>query len=143
MLSYSFGMRSVQLLLLLLIGLNSTVQAQNLTIDQVINAFKSAGLEVEKPVKMGPKDFGFAPYVGEQAVRFFVPTLCEDCSGRIFSVESNADRERLSSYYIELGKRSAILFSWVFVYRNIVVQINGDLSEEKAMQYKRSLEALK
>lgn len=136
-------MKTIFTLLFLLFGVVSSASAQNFTVDRVVSAFKNAKLEVEKPVRMGPRDFGPAPYVGEQAVRFFIPSLCEDCSGRIFAVSNNADRARLTSYYVELGKQSALFFSWVFVHRNIVVQINGDLSEAKAMQYKRVLESLK
>jgi hypothetical protein len=36
-----------------------------------------------------------------------------------------------------------MLFSWVFVKDNIVVQINGDLPEEQAKKYEAALNGLK
>jgi hypothetical protein len=38
-----------------------------------------------------------------------------------------------------MGKASAAFFSWVFVKGDVVVQINGDLSEDKARQYEAAI----
>lgn len=106
--------------------------------DDVISAFRSAGLEAENPTPMGPKDFGLAPYVC-RGTRFLIPSLGEDSGGRVLSCPSTGDRDAIAAYYVGLGKRSAALFSWVFVKGNVVVQINGDLDEALARKYESAI----
>lgn len=105
----------------------------------VIAEFKAAGLEAEDVHKMAPDEYGLAPMVGEDAQRFVIPSLCSDCSGRVFLVTNDGDRARLRSYYDELAKASAAFFSWVFECKHLLLQINGDLPEEKARQYEAAL----
>lgn len=106
------------------------------TAQDVISAFKAAGLEAENPTPMGPRNYGFAPYVCK-GVRFLIPSLGEDSGGRILACPNAADRDAIAGYYERLAKKSAAFFSWVFVKGNVVVQINGDLEEEKARKYER------
>jgi hypothetical protein len=117
--------------------------AQNLTTTRVFDAFKASKLEVGKIIDMGPKDYGYAPVVGEEAKRFLIPSLGKDAGGRVFVVNNSNERARLRDYYVNLGKQSAAFYSWVFEKGNVVVQINGNLSKEKANKYKLVLEALK
>ena len=42
-----------------------------------------------------------------------------------------------------MGASFAMLFSWVFVRDNILVQINGELPEAKAKQYETALRSAK
>lgn len=107
---------------------------------KIIAAFKKAGLKAEKPVEMEPKDFGLAPFVGEEAYRFGVPQVCSDCNGRIFSVSNTTERAQLVKYYTDLGKRTAALYSWVFERSTIVLQLNGDMKRAEAMKYKAVLD---
>lgn len=108
------------------------------TSDDVIAAFRKAGLEAEIPTQMGPKNYGFAPYVCK-GVRFLIPSLGEDSGGRVLACPNTEDRDAIAGYYERLGKKSAAFFSWVFVKGNTVVQINGDLDEDKARQYERAI----
>jgi len=108
------------------------------TLDNVISAFRSAGLEAERPTPMGPKDYGLGPYVC-QGIRFLIPSLGEDSGGRVLSCQNAADRDAIAAYYDGLGKRSAALFSWVFVKGNVVVQINGELDEALARKYEGAI----
>jgi len=64
--------------------------AQAWTPEQVIMAFKAAGLEAENPTKLVKEDYGMAPLVG-QGLHFLIPSLCSDCGGRVFVVESEDD----------------------------------------------------
>jgi len=105
------------------------------TAEEVVSAFKTAGLEAEKPTRMGPKDYGMAPYVCK-GVRFLIPSLGEDSGGRVFVCSAEADRDAIARYYQDLGRRTAMLFSWVFVKGSIVVQLNGDLEEQAAEKYR-------
>lgn len=106
---------------------------------QVVDAFKIAGLEAENARPMTVDDYGMAPMLALEATRFIIPSLCADCGGRIMSFNKNEDLEVVKNYYDELAKSSALFFSWVFVKDNILVQINGDLPEPIAKQYETAL----
>lgn len=87
---------------------------------------------------MSRKDYGFAPFVGK-GTRFLIPSLGTNNGGRIFDVSNASERQGLANYYIDLGKQSAMLYSHVFTYKNIVVQINGELDDAKAKKYQAAL----
>jgi len=115
---------------------------QTWTSDQAIEAFEAATLEVEGVRPMTVDDYGPAPMTAVEGTRFLIPSLCEGCGGRVFSFASQKDLEAMEHYYVELGRATAWLFSWVFVKDNIVVQINGTLPEEQARQYEAALNAM-
>ena len=127
----------IKLLALLLI-LVITSCGKQVTGEDVIKSFKDAGLEAENTRPMTKDDYGIAPFVCE-GTRFFIPSLGADNGGRIFICENTEDRDALVNYYTELGRASAIAFSWVFTKDNVVVQINGDLPEAAARQYEAAL----
>lgn len=111
------------------------------TADDAVAAFQAAGLEAENPSVMGPDDYGAGPYVGDGR-HFFLPSVCDDCGGRVIATENIEDRDRLANYYIKLGEGSAIFYSHVFTHNNFVLQLNGDLPEEEAVKYQAALESL-
>lgn len=92
---------------------------------------------------MVPKDYELAPLVAVEGMHFLIPSLCPDCGGRIYSFASQEDLDKMRKYYVELGRSSAAFFSWVFAQDNILVQINGDLPEERAIQYEAVLNDLR
>lgn len=112
------------------------------TPEQVISAFQEQGLECESAYLMTEEDYGMAPRVDTAGWRFLIPSLCADCGGRIFTFANANDLNILKSYYDAFGQSSRALFSWTFVKDNILVQINGDLPEEKADQYRSALDSL-
>lgn len=59
------------------------------------------------------------------------------------SFSSQEDLDKTEAFYVQLGRESAILFSWTFKKDNILVQINGDLPEDKARQYESALNNLR
>lgn len=109
---------------------------------QVIEAFMLAGLEAESTYTMTKDDYGLAPMVAKEGTRFMIPSLCAGCGGRVMSFANAADLELTKAYYDELGRSSAVFFSWTFVRDNILVQINGALPEEKANAYQAALDTL-
>ncbi len=113
------------------------------TTSQAGDAILAAGLEFESPRPMEKDDYGMAPMSAQEAVRFLTPSVCADCGGRLFSFSSQADLDLMQKYYEELGRQSALLFSWVFVKDNILIQINGDLPEDQALKYQASLDGMK
>ena len=112
--------------------------ASKVTGEDVVAAFKGAGLEAESTRSMTKEDYGLAPYVCT-GTRFLIPSLGPDNGGRIFICDNEEDRDALSNYYIEMGKSSAMFFSWVFVKGDVVVQINGDLPEDIALKYEAAI----
>ena len=109
---------------------------------QVVDAFIAAELEAGSPRPMTRDDYGFAPLVAIEGTRFLIPSLCAECGGRIMSFASQGDLEKTRAYYVEMGKESAAFFSWTFVKDNILVQINGDLLEDKALLYEAALDSM-
>lgn len=118
-----------------------TGSGNEITPQDVIDAFKAAGLEVENPRPMTADDYGFAP-LGDEGIRFMIPSICPDCGGRVIKYSDKTYLEKAKTYYDTLGKESAVLFSWTFVHKDVLVQINGELPEEKALKYKSALDGL-
>lgn len=110
--------------------------------NDVVQAFKDAGLEAESVREMTKDDYGAAPMTATEGLRFYIPSLGEDNGGRIMLFENEKDMEATKAYYDELGKTSAIFFSWTASKDNILVQINGNLPEEEYNKYKAALESL-
>ena len=68
---------------------------KDLTVDAVIEKFKAADLEAEKPTDMGPKDVGAAPTRFIEGKRILVPSLGDDAGGRVFLFENQEDLGRV------------------------------------------------
>ncbi len=104
----------------------------------VLDAFLNAGLECEDPQPMAV-DVGTAPFVAQEAMRFMLPSVCNGCSGRIYSFNDQTQLDQARNYYISLGEQDPQYFSWVYVRDNVLVQLNGQMPEEQAMLYRRAL----
>lgn len=112
------------------------------TAEDVVEAFQAAGLEVGKFRDLTDEDYGFAPTVATGGIRFFIPSLCYDCGGRIFIFDDPIMLEAVKGYYDKLGADGVLYFSWTLKHDNVLVQINGDLPEAKMKLYKEALETL-
>ncbi|WP_053400048.1 hypothetical protein [Priestia koreensis] len=121
----------------------STSSKESPTIDDALKSFQKAGLEAENAKKMTKDDYGMAPMKAKEAKRFLIPSLGEDNGGRIFIFDDKKDLEQTKEFYDKLGKESAMLFSWTAATNNILIQVNGDLSEDKFNEYRKVLEDLK
>jgi hypothetical protein len=106
--------------------------------DDVVAAFREAGLEAEDPRPMTVDDYGFAPYICD-GTRFLIPSLGKDSGGRVFVCADEDDQATLRGYYEDLGEGSAALFSWVFEEDDVLVQINGELDEATARRYEAAI----
>lgn len=109
---------------------------------EVIDAFRSARLELGTVRPMTREDYGFAPYVATEGTRFIIPSIGPESGGRVLSFSSSGDLETTKRYYDELGRGSAALFSWTFVNSNVLVQITGELPEAQARRYEAALRTL-
>lgn len=112
------------------------------TADDGVRALQKAGVELGDMHPMTKQDYGIAPMVATSAVRFTIPSLGPDKGGRIMAFASQGDLDRTKTYYDDLHKASAALFSWTFVKANVLVQINGDLPEAQARTYEAALARL-
>ena len=112
------------------------------TTGDVVKVFEDAGLEVENPTEMTKEDYGIMPMKADEGVRFIIPSLGEDSGGRIFSYSNEDDLLEMKDNYDSMGEESAMLFSWTAQQGNILIQINGDLPEEKYNEYVEALETL-
>ncbi|MGC8877904.1 MAG: hypothetical protein ACP5R2_01610 [Anaerolineae bacterium] len=108
----------------------------------VVNAFRDAGLECEDPQPLAVND-GTAPFIAEEATRFMLPSVCDGCSGRIYSFSNQAQLDQARDYYIGLGEQDPQYFSWIYVRENILVQLNGRMPEEKARLYRQALMSMR
>lgn len=113
-----------------------------LTSDDVVDAFKVAGLVVEDKRVMTKDDYGVGPMKAKDATMFTVPFVCSDCNVRVTAYDKDADLKQSKAYYDDLGKESAMLFSWTIEHANILVQLSGDMDEVKVEEYKAALEEL-
>lgn len=115
-------------------------QPAGIPIDAVIAAFRAAGLEAEDVRPLTKDDYGMAPMMATEALRFYIPALGEGAGGRLFAFANQADLETTQKFYVEMGRASALAFSWTFARANILVQINGDLPEDQARKYEKALQ---
>ncbi|MFZ3150224.1 MAG: hypothetical protein WA116_00915 [Anaerolineaceae bacterium] len=109
------------------------------TVQDAQAAITTADLEFVSPYPMTKDDYGPAPLSAQEAIRFLIPSLCADCGGRIYSFATQEDLDLMENYYTELGKQSALLFSWVFIKDNLLIQLNGNLPEAQALEYQAAL----
>ncbi|WP_272031232.1 stress protein [Oceanobacillus kimchii] len=128
--------------ILTLAACNNADASESLTTDDVVSAFKDAGLEAEEPREMTKDDYGIGPMKAEEGTRFLIPSLGDDSGGRILTYDKESDLDEMKEYYDSMGEESAILFSWTIKHENVLVQINGSLEEAEYEKYKEALEGL-
>jgi hypothetical protein len=110
--------------------------------DQVLGAFVDAGLEVGPMRWMNVDDYGLAPKLAMDGTRFFIPSLCAECGGRILAFKDQAGLESTADYYLSLNQSDPASFSWIFMKDNIIVQLNGDTPETLAHKYETALNTM-
>lgn len=110
----------------------------------MLEAFQTAGLEAD-PVRLNdPRDL-YGAHVGSgEYARFYVPSWGGDAGGLVFAFETEADLKATYQFYKDLGwYDSGLYYPWVATKDNILLQINGILSEEAAKRYLSVLAALR
>jgi hypothetical protein len=110
--------------------------------DQVLGAFVDAGLEVGPMRWMKSDDYGLAPMLAMDGTRFFIPSLCAECGGRILAFKDQAGLDATAEYYLSLNQSDPASFSWIFMKDNIIVQLNGDTPETLARKYEAALNSM-
>lgn len=115
---------------------------QKWTIEQAMAVVTSNNLEFADPQNMSKDDYGMAPMNASGAVHFGIPSLCPDCGGRLYTFDDPEKLQIMKAYYDTLSESSAMFFSWTFAKDNVLIQVNGDLPEDKARQYEAALNQL-
>ncbi|MDT2597092.1 hypothetical protein [Enterococcus dongliensis] len=118
---------------------SSTKKKETISLDSILNKFKDDGLTVEDAKDMTKEDFGMAPMSAKEAKIFGIQ---KDDSGeymnaRIFLFEKEEDLEKTKDYYDDLGKESAMAFSYTAANENklVLMQFNGDLPQDLVQKY--------
>ncbi|MFP3751232.1 stress protein [Bacillus altitudinis] len=110
---------------------------KQLTTANIIEAFKSAGLEAEKPSDLKQKEFG---NIREEGKRILVPSLGENAGGRIFKFGNETDLQQAKSYYDELDNAGSMFFSHTYSKGNFLLQMNGEMKDSEFEKYKKVMD---
>lgn len=118
---------------------SSTQKTEAISLDSILEKFKDDGLTVDEAKSMNKEDFGMAPMSAKEAKIFGIQ---KDDSGdymnsRIFLFEKEKDLTKTKDYYDELGKESAMAFSYTAANEKklILMQFNGDLPQDLVQKY--------
>jgi len=112
-------------------------------LDDIIEAFTQQSLVVYNPRDMTKDDFGIAPMSATSAKIFsLVETDNEDDqrNARLLTFDNLDDLKATKQYYDDLGKDSAMLFSYTAVNEDelVLMQFNGQLSQELVEKYAKA-----
>lgn len=112
-------------------------------LDDIIEAFTQQSLVVYNPRDMTKDDFGIAPMSATSTKIFsLVETDNEDDqrNARLLTFDNLDDLKATKQYYDDLGKDSAMLFSYTAVNEDdlVLMQFNGQLSQDLVEQYAKA-----
>lgn len=121
---------------------STSEKKKSVNLTTILDKFEKDGLTVENSKSMTKEDFGMAPMSAKEARIFGIQ---KDDSGdfmnaRIFLFEDEKDLNKTKKYYDDLGKESAIAFSYTAANEQdlILMQFNGDLSQDIVQKYVES-----
>ncbi len=103
---------------------------------EVMRTIKDINLEAEQVHLLNPQEYGSLPPLAIEAIRFSTPSLCPNCGGTILSFDDPIALQTIKTYYTQINPQDdPTLSSWVFEKDNILIQLSGELSEARALQY--------
>lgn len=118
---------------------STTQKKEAISLDSILKKFKDDGLTVNGAKSMTKEDFGMAPMSAKEAKIFGIQ---KDDSGdfmnaRIFLFEKEKDLTKTKDYYDDLGKESAMAFSYTAANTKklVLMQFNGDLAQDLVQKY--------
>lgn len=112
-------------------------------LDEIIDTFTDQSLVVYNPRDMTKEDFGIAPMSATSAKIFsLIETDNEDDqqNARLLTFDNLDDLRATKKYYDDLGKDSAMLFSYTAVNEDelLLMQFNGQLPQELVEKYTKA-----
>ena len=113
--------------------------SSNHTVDDVVQAFKDAGLNIGDVTDLPNKEFG---NTREEGKRILVPSLGEDAGGRLFKFKDQEGLDEAKSYYDELGNRSPMFYSHTHAKGLFLLQMNGDMEDAEFEKYVSAMDEL-
>lgn len=123
----------------------TTVSSESATadLDDIIETFTQQSLVVYNPRDMTKEDFGIEPMSATSAKIFsLVETDNEDDqrNARLLTFDNLDDLKATKQYYDDLGKDSAMLFSYTAVNEDdlVLMQYNGQLSRDLVEKYAKA-----
>ena len=123
---------------------SSTQKKEAISLDSILEKFKDDGLTVDEAKSMNKEDFGMAPMSAKEAKIFGIQKddSGDYMNGRIFLFEKEKDLTKTKDYYDELGKESAMAFSYTAANEKklVLMQFNGDLPQDLVQKYADSAE---
>jgi hypothetical protein len=135
-------MRRILMLLVLLslagCGRGAPAAAGGDTAEQIIAAFRAAGLEAEGEKAMTQADYGDAPFLCS-GTQFQLPSLGEGKVGHVFICDKREELTSLKTYYNVRGQGNPELRSWTYSKDMVLVQLDGSLPRDAAQKYEAAL----
>lgn len=115
------------------------------TSQQVVDAFKGAGLEVAqlRPYNPGFATATTAPFQYVDGFNFNLPTVSTGAAGSVTSFQSSGEMDKAKAWVADLGKNGGIFSFRTYQRDNILVAISSSVPEATAKQYETVLTGLK
>ena len=110
------------------------------TTADVVQQFKDDGLEVGETSDLPNKEFG---NIREEGIRVLIPSLGDDAGGRLFLFDNDDDLATAKAYYDDLGNAGSMFYSHTHQAGNLLLQMNGDMSDEDFKKYADSMDKVK
>ncbi|KJD42545.1 hypothetical protein [Paenibacillus terrae] len=120
----------------------TTTNNTEVTSEDVVSKLKAAGLEAENSREMKPKDYGPLPMRAKSAAIFYLPSIGKTNNGHVFVFENNEDLKEVKKYYDDMGKESAMFFSYTYAKNNILLHMTGQATEEQFKKYQDVVDSL-
>lgn len=99
----------------------------------IVRAIQAANLEGEDAHPLTAEEYGAIPALATEGIRFYTPSLCDDCGGLVLSFDNPNNLETTKTYFIETNQLATPV--WVFVKDNILLQLSGQIPEAQALEY--------
>jgi hypothetical protein len=116
---------------------NSNIKKE-ITTNNLITKFGEAGLSIKDKKQMTRQDLSLAPYVTDDMWVFTVQleeNTNEKMNGRLFKIDKDTDLQTLKSYFDELGKSSAMFYSYTYTKGKFLLQMNGEIDKTTFDKY--------
>lgn len=126
-------------LMLAACGGTEASKVKDITVDDVVQAFKDAELEVGDVTEMDKKEFG---NVRKEGKRVLIPSLGEDAGGRLMSFKNDKDLEETKAYYDDLGKSGPMFYSHTHKSGLFLLQMNGDMEDAEFEKYAKAMDGV-
>lgn len=120
--------------------LTPTPQFERYTAERIIRAIQAAGLEAATVQPVPATNFGVPETPGTEALAFGLPAICPDCGGVVLSFARPDDLSAARSYLVNVQSQQQP--AWIFAKDNVLLHLDGALTEAQARQYGQILAAL-